>query len=287
MPRLAGEREHERRRARARRRAGLPHAAARELVGEGAQAEVRCRSGSVIVCGVMPEDLVLLHGFTQTGASWDPVVAALAGRYRRWRPTSAATAPLATAPRSPASTGARARRRRFALAGYSMGGRLALALALRAPGARAPARARRRQPGARRRGRARGAPRAPTRRSPTRIEAIGVEAFAREWGAQPLFAGQPPAVAAAARADRLRSTAAGLAAALRGLGTGVMAPLWDRLRRAGDAGDARRRRARREVPGDRRADGASPADARRRAGRGHAVHARSAGRASRPHLRVP
>jgi 2-succinyl-6-hydroxy-2,4-cyclohexadiene-1-carboxylate synthase len=36
-------------------------------------------------------------------------------------------------------------------------------------------------------------------------------------------------VAAAAHADRLRNTPAGLAAALRGLGTGTMRPLWDRL----------------------------------------------------------
>ena len=62
-----------------------------------------------------------------------------------------------------------------------------------------------------------------------RVEQIGVAAFARAWGAQPLFAGQPPEVAAAAHADRLRNTPAGLAAALRGLGTGTMEPLWDRL----------------------------------------------------------
>jgi 2-succinyl-6-hydroxy-2,4-cyclohexadiene-1-carboxylate synthase len=62
-----------------------------------------------------------------------------------------------------------------------------------------------------------------------RIEEVGVEAFAAEWGAQPLFEGQDERVAAAAHADRLRNTPAGLAAALRGLGTGVMPPLWDRL----------------------------------------------------------
>ena len=39
----------------------------------------------------------------------------------------------------------------------------------------------------------------------------------------------PERVAAAAHADRLRNTPSGLAAALRGLGTGVMPPLWDRL----------------------------------------------------------
>jgi len=34
----------------------------------------------------MPADLLLLHGFTQTGASWDGVVRALAGRYRALAP---------------------------------------------------------------------------------------------------------------------------------------------------------------------------------------------------------
>ena len=72
-----------------------------------------------------------------------------------------------------------------------------------------------------------------------RIEAIGVEAFAREWAAQPLFAGQPPEVAAAAHADRLRRSAAEHAAQLRGLGTGVDAAAVGPARRADDAGDAR------------------------------------------------
>jgi len=62
-----------------------------------------------------------------------------------------------------------------------------------------------------------------------RIEAIGIEAFVREWSAQPLFADLPRGIADGADADRLRNTATGLAAALRGLGTGVMPSLWDRL----------------------------------------------------------
>ena len=62
-----------------------------------------------------------------------------------------------------------------------------------------------------------------------RIETLDIETFAQEWGSQALFAGQAPRVAAAAHADRLRNTPAGLAAALRGLGTGVMEPLWERL----------------------------------------------------------
>ena len=62
-----------------------------------------------------------------------------------------------------------------------------------------------------------------------RIEALGVEAFAREWAAQPLFEGMPRGIAELADADRRRNTAPGLAAALRGLGTGAMPSLWDRL----------------------------------------------------------
>ncbi len=114
----------------------------------------------------------------------------------------------------------------FALAGYSMGGRVALHAALMlkperliligaSPGLEDPAE--------------RAARRAADEALAARIEQIGVEAFAAEWGAQPLFAGQAPRVAAAANADRLRNTPAGLAAALRGLGTGVMEPLWERL----------------------------------------------------------
>jgi 2-succinyl-6-hydroxy-2,4-cyclohexadiene-1-carboxylate synthase len=62
-----------------------------------------------------------------------------------------------------------------------------------------------------------------------RIERDGLEAFAAEWAELPLWEGQAERVRAAANADRLRNTAAGLAAALRGLGTGVLPPLWDRL----------------------------------------------------------
>ncbi|HEU4701085.1 MAG TPA: alpha/beta fold hydrolase, partial [Conexibacter sp.] len=49
------------------------------------------------------------------------------------------------------------------------------------------------------------------------------------WSSLSLFADQPPAVAEAAHAMRLQQSPAGLAAALRGLGTGAMEPLWDRL----------------------------------------------------------
>jgi 2-succinyl-6-hydroxy-2,4-cyclohexadiene-1-carboxylate synthase len=171
----------------------------------------------------MPADLLLLHGFTQTGASWDGVRRALGARYRALAPDLGAGPWESELDRLEALFAAE-----HVLAGYSMGGRLALALALRrpervralvlvsaSPGLAEPE--------------ARVARRAADERLAARIEAVGVEAFAREWAAQPLFAGQPAEVAALAHEDRLRRSPASHAAQLRGLGTGVMPPLWDRL----------------------------------------------------------
>jgi 2-succinyl-6-hydroxy-2,4-cyclohexadiene-1-carboxylate synthase len=177
-------------------------------------------------------DLVLFHGFTQTGKSWQPIVHALAGRYRALTPDLPGHGDFAE--RRPASFAAcdaylRALMRRpFTLAGYSMGGRIALHAALSlgpvverlvligaSPGIADPAE--------------RAARAAADAALADRIEAIGADAFVREWGAQPLFAGMPRGVAELAEEDRLRNTASGLAAALRGLGTGVMPPMWDRL----------------------------------------------------------
>jgi 2-succinyl-6-hydroxy-2,4-cyclohexadiene-1-carboxylate synthase len=54
-----------------------------------------------------------------------------------------------------------------------------------------------------------------------------VAAFLDRWLAGPLFASLP--AEAAGRAERLANTADGLASALRRLGPGAQAPLWDRL----------------------------------------------------------
>ena len=179
----------------------------------------------------MAQTLLLLHGFTQTRQSWRPVMAALGGRRRAIAPDMPGHGLAAARPASFAACTGYARALggdRFALAGYSMGGRVALHAAL-ALGSRldrlvligaSP-------------GIADAGERATRRRADDalaeRIEAIGVEAFAREWAALPLWEGQPERVRAAANADRLRNTPEGLAAALRGLGTGVMDPLWDAL----------------------------------------------------------
>ena len=175
--------------------------------------------------------LVLLHGFTATGCSWDAVRRRIdAGAYAVTAPdlpghgTASALRPATI----PATVGLLRQERPYTLCGYSMGGRIALHLALAEPHlverlvlvsttAGLPGEDER----------------AERRRADEELadglERAGLEAFARWWGAQPLFAGQPPEVAAAARADRLRNTAEGLAASLRGMGTGTMEPVWDRL----------------------------------------------------------
>jgi 2-succinyl-6-hydroxy-2,4-cyclohexadiene-1-carboxylate synthase len=176
--------------------------------------------------------LVLLHGFTQTRQSWRRTVAALDGRYRAVVPDLPGHGQMSE--RRPASLAATLAYLRalvdepHLLAGYSMGGRIALHAALARP-----ERVRRLVLLGASPGLADPAEREERRRADDaladRIEAIGVEAFAEEWGRLPLWEGQPDRVRAAANADRLRNTPASLADALRGLGTGALEPLWDRL----------------------------------------------------------
>jgi 2-succinyl-6-hydroxy-2,4-cyclohexadiene-1-carboxylate synthase len=180
----------------------------------------------------MARDVVLLHGFTHTGASWDPVVAALGERYRALAPDIRGHGSRSEL--EPVTLGAvvddlaRQAPKRFTLAGYSMGGRIALHAALAlgpridrlvligaSPGI---AEAAERQ-----------ARRAEDDALADEIEELDIDAFARRWAQTPVLAGQPPAVLAAVHADRLRNQPAGLARALRGLGTGTLPSLWDRL----------------------------------------------------------
>jgi len=176
--------------------------------------------------------LVLLHGFTNTGASWEGVGAAVGERYRplapdirghgdasELRPVSldAVLHDLATL-----TTGD------LALAGYSMGGRLALHAALAlggqvqrliligaSPGIEDEAQ--------------RAERRAADERLADEVQRMTIEEFATRWADTPVLAGQPPDVLQDVHADRLRNTPAGLAAALRGLGTGALPSLWSRL----------------------------------------------------------
>lgn len=181
----------------------------------------------------------MLHGFTHTGASWKPVVAALGERYRALAPdlrghgSSSGAQPI-TLERviedldALVSARAFAGREPFTLVGYSMGARIALHAALAlddrigglvlvggSPGIDDP--------------HERAARRGADERLADEFGGLSIDELASRWAATPVLGGQPPAVAAAAHADRLRSTPEGLARALRGLGTGALPSLWDRL----------------------------------------------------------
>lgn len=175
---------------------------------------------------------VLLHGFTHTGASWGAVGAALDETYRPLAPDirghGAASELVPVDLEHVIDDVARLAPASFTLVGYSMGGRIALhaALALRprverlvligaSPGIADPAQ--------------RAERRASDDRLADEIERSEIDQFARDWAANPVLADQPPEVTAAIHADRLRNSPAGLARALRGLGTGALPSLWGGL----------------------------------------------------------
>ncbi len=185
------------------------------------------------------EPLILLHGFTGSGTQWQRQVESFAGRFQT------VTVDLLGHGRSEAPRDPRRYRmehcvadlaalldalgiRRAVWLGYSMGARVALAFALAhpdrvralvlegvAPGIEDPV--------------LRSERIASDERLATRIEQGGVERFADEWMAQPLFATQARlgvAFLTAARAARCANSALGLANSLRGMGTGAQEPLW-------------------------------------------------------------
>lgn len=182
--------------------------------------------------------VVLLHGFTQTHASWHALVPALATTHEvvavdlpGHGGSSAVRLDLGGAADAVAEAGGRG-----TYVGYSMGGRVALRLALDHPelvarlvlvGATA--------------GIGDDAERAARRRADealaASIEADGVAAFLHRWLAQPLFADLTPTETDLAA--RRANTPDGLAASLRLCGTATMdPPWWDELARLGAAGVA-------------------------------------------------
>lgn len=182
----------------------------------------------------MPENVVLLHGFGGTRRAWDGVVGLLDGeRYRPLAIDLPGHGDAADAPRPISFAGCvehvlAASPERFVLCGYSLGGRIALHVALAAPERLARLVLVGVNPGIEN-----GAERAARRRSDhalaEELERVPFEEFIERWRTQPLFADDPPEVGALAREDQRRNRPDALAAVLRGLGTGEMEPLWDRL----------------------------------------------------------
>jgi 2-succinyl-6-hydroxy-2,4-cyclohexadiene-1-carboxylate synthase len=184
--------------------------------------------------GEVREDVVLLHGFAGSRRTWDAVLEELAGDRLRPRALDLPGHGADADDTRPISFAACVERvlaeapDRFVLCGYSLGGRVALHLALAVP-----ARVRRlvlvsSTPGiADRSERARR--RARDRRLAVEIERSSIEDFIERWSAQPIFAADSPQVQALARADYGHGRPAALARVLRGIGTGEMEPLWERL----------------------------------------------------------
>ncbi|HEY2200406.1 MAG TPA: alpha/beta fold hydrolase, partial [Solirubrobacteraceae bacterium] len=185
----------------------------------------------------MPESVVLLHGFSGTHRAWDDVVGRL--RPERYLPLAldlpghgeAASAERPITFAGCVATVLAAAPERFTLCGYSMGGRVALHVALAAPervsrlvlvsstaGIEDEAE--------------RAARRLADHRLADELERggwAGFDSFIERWRTQPLFARDPPEVGAMAREEMRRNDPDALAWVLRGIGTGEMAPLWDRL----------------------------------------------------------
>lgn len=172
--------------------------------------------------------VVLVHGFTQTNRSWQPLLP----RLTAGRQVVTVDAPgHGSSPQDGVDLGEGARLLgeaggEAAYVGYSMGGRLALHLALSEPrlvrrlvliGATAGIDA----------DHEREARRAADQALAEELERGGLDPFLDRWLANPLFATLSEDDAGID--DRRRNTVSGLAASLRRMGTGTQEPLWGRL----------------------------------------------------------
>ncbi len=184
--------------------------------------------------------VTLLHGFTQNGRSWLEVISKMPAGYMWIVPDLRGHGETRTRPHAPCSMDACTHYLEMLwdhlgveqthLAGYSMGGRLALHVAATKPeriaslltiGAHAGLDDDARD------GRRRG-----DEALAERIENDGLEVFVNHWSSLPLFAGlvrRGPGFVAQVRAERMTNHVAGLACSLRGMGAGVMEPLWHKL----------------------------------------------------------
>ena len=186
--------------------------------------------------------LLFLHGFTGCTDFWDEIVTELKpdfrcicvdlpGHGRTEIPVSPGNCRMETVSEWLGMMMDQIGVDRFHIWGYSMGGRLALHLALRfpervqrlvlesaSPGIADPEDCRQRA--------------AEDAELADQIERQGVPWFVDEWMKRPLFASQqdlPAEKQARARELRLRNTSTGLASSLRGMGTGVQEPLHENL----------------------------------------------------------
>jgi 2-succinyl-6-hydroxy-2,4-cyclohexadiene-1-carboxylate synthase len=186
--------------------------------------------------------LLLLHGFTGSGAAWGERI--LAGLTRSWRvilpdlpghgesdPPPAASYGIPELVQDLAQLLGELGLKNAHWIGYSMGGRIALAAAVLAPERVDRLVLEGSSPGLEDAGERRARKDADAALAES-ITTTGVERFMDEWLAQPLFATQralPASVLAAERQRRLKNRPDALAAALRAFSVGGQPSFWDRL----------------------------------------------------------
>lgn len=186
--------------------------------------------------------LVLLHGFTGSAANWEPHVAAFSEHFAVYAidiighgesdaPVDLTHYRMERAVDDLSALLDRLDLTSIALLGYSMGGRVALHLALAIPERIRALVLESASPGI-----ADPAERAARVRADealaASIERDGLEAFIDRWQSLPLFASQarlPSDVRQRHRAARLANSPTGLANSLLGMGAGAMTPVWARL----------------------------------------------------------
>lgn len=185
--------------------------------------------------------LLLLHGFTGSAETWRPFRSAwpgyellavdLVGHGRTELPVDHARATMASVVDDLVALLDALRIEQTAILGYSMGGRVALRLALAAPTRVSALVLESASPGI-----ASALDRQARVMADERlarvVEEEGIAAFVAQWEALPLWASQarlPAATRDRLRQQRLASAPAGLALSLRGMGAGRDEPILDRL----------------------------------------------------------
>ena len=188
------------------------------------------------------EPLLLLHGFSGDSATWHGLARRLPGRFqvlaldilghgRSDSPSEVASYQMDAVAADVVNLLDQATSAPTHLLGYSMGGRLALYLALRYPGRFRSLALESASPGL-----SDATARAERRRQDNEladaIETEGIEWFVDNWERLPLWQSQsrlPKAVLASQRRQRLTNNPKGLANSLRGLGAGAQQSLWPEL----------------------------------------------------------
>jgi 2-succinyl-6-hydroxy-2,4-cyclohexadiene-1-carboxylate synthase len=185
--------------------------------------------------------LMLLHGFTRDHREWEPLLPCF-DRYRAVRvdlighgksdsPAEVTRYTMAHAVDDLMALLHHLEIESAALLGYSLGGRVALHLAVEAPELLWALVIESASPGIEHRGE-RAARATSDEELALSIERDGVETFVERWQAQPLFESQsrlPAAVLESQKLQRLANSARGLANSLRGMGSGAQEFLLPRM----------------------------------------------------------